>query len=186
MLVVFTPKEAIELFGGNEGRQILDYVTKKGYGSREYLVKDEWLSEPEGQVRGVRYDLRARFSEIESLADIWRYIKNQSIQTPEKPDKILEQLVKARLIPETLRLFSPWGPRYNRDTSRIEETDAEIDTLREIRAVFDRFGESGYNIDFLLMPADAYGTEVNSLSKDFVNDYFKWLEDWTYKELGGC
>lgn len=184
MLVVFTPREAIELFGGNEGRQILDYVTKNGYGSREYLVDGMWLPEPKGQIKGVRYNLETTLSDVICVADVWRYIKDRSIQTPEKSDKILEQLAKARLIPENLRLFSPWGPRYNRGSSRIEETDPEVATLREIRAIFNRVGESGYTIDFLLMPADAYGTEVNSLSKDFVSDYFKWLEELAYKELG--
>lgn len=81
-------------------------------------------------------------------------------------------------------LFSPWGPRYNRTSSRIEENDPEINTLREIKIVLDRFGSCGYNVDLLLMPADAYGTEVNSLPKDFVSNYFKWLEEWTYKEIG--
>lgn len=118
------------------------------------------------------------------LADIWRYIKERSIQPPEKPDKILEQLAKARLLPECLRLFSPWGPRYNGDSPRIVETDPEIATLREVRDIFKKLEDSGYRIDFLLMPADAYGTEVNNLPQDFVQEYFSWLAEWVYRELG--
>jgi hypothetical protein len=179
-----TPREAIKLFGGSEGRQILDYVTKKGFASYEYLVGDNWLPYPTGQVRGVRYNLETTLSDVNCIANIWRYIKDRSIQTPEKPDKILEQLAIAKLTSKNLRLFSPWGPRYNRDSPRIERNDPEIATLKEIRTIFDRFEENGYKIDYLLMPADTYGTEVNGLSKEFVSDYFKWLEEWAYQELG--
>jgi hypothetical protein len=80
-------------------------------------------------------------------------------------------------------LFSPWGPRYNNRSPKIEENDPETNTLREIKNIFNKFNDLGYTIKFLLMPADAYGTEVNNLSQTFVTDYFKWLEDRTNKEL---
>jgi len=161
----------------------LNYITKNGYGSREYFIDGVWLPEPKGRVRGVKYNLETTLSAVKCIADIWKYIKNKSIQTPVKSDKILEQLANARLKSENLRVFSPWGPRYNRNTPKIEENDPEIATLREIRAIFDRFSESDYKINYLLMPADVYGTEVNSFPKEFVRDYFKWLKEWAYKEV---
>lgn len=159
-------------------------MTKQGYGSREYLVDDIWISGPKGKVRGVRFNLETVLPKVEDMAGIWKYIKERGIQTPEKPDKILEQLATARLLPERLRLFSPWGPRYNKDTPEIKESDPEIATLREVSSILNRFRESGYDIDFLLMTADAYGTEVNNLSKEFVADYFKYLEECVYREVG--
>ena len=183
-MAVFTPREANELFGGNEGKQVLAYITRQGYGSREYQADGVWLPEPRGKVRGLRYNVDAVFPEVECVAGIWKYIKDNSIQTPERPDNILEQLATARLKPEILRLFSPWGPRYNRDTPRIENRDPETSTLREMQSVFERFGDRGFDIDLLLMPADTYGTEINGLSEGFVKEYFSWLEEWAYKELG--
>lgn len=159
-------------------------MVRQGFCCREYLVDGQWLPEPKGRVQGNRYNLEGICSAVCSLADIWKYIKERSIQPPEKPDKILEQLARARLMPEKVRLFSPWGPRYNRRSPRIAETDPEIATLREIRGILDRCRESGYSIDLLLMLADVYGTEINSLSPDFVREYCRWLEERAYKEVG--
>src|SRR3989344_1861212 len=118
-LVVFTPQDSVELFGGNEGKQILSFVTKQGYGSREYQIENEWYFKPEGKVRGLRYNLREVLFEVKSLANIWRYIKERSIEPPNSSDKILEQLALSRLNSTELRIFSPWGPRYNKKTSKI-------------------------------------------------------------------
>lgn len=54
-MIYFTPQDAIELFGGNEGRQALDYITRRGYGSREYLVDGRWVPSPEGKISSRRY-----------------------------------------------------------------------------------------------------------------------------------
>ncbi len=184
-LVIFMPNKAIELFSGNEGRQILDYVTKQRYITREYFVDDVWKSEPKGKVRGFRYNLGDIKKEIEDIAKIWKYIKDRSLETPKRPDKVLELLALVKLKPEKLVLFSPWGPRYNSmDDYRISEQDPEIKTLKEIKEIFEQFKAKGYMLDFLLMPADVYGTEINSLKKKFVEDYFKDLECQVYNLLG--
>ena len=114
---------------------------------------------------------------------MWKYIKEKSIQSPVWADKILEQLLRTRFRGEKLVLFSPWGPRYNRSTPIIENSDPETQTLGEIREVFETFRSFGYNINFVLMPADAYGTEVNSLSPQFVDEYFKRVEDLATRTL---
>lgn len=173
-----------ELFGGNEGRQVLDYCTKLGYGSREYFVNGAWTQDRQGQIRGFRFNIEAIHPTVEALAGIWRYIKEKSVQPPEKPDKVLEQLARALFIPEKLRIFSPWGPRYYKETPRIEEGDPEVRTIREMKEVLNIIKGSGFTIDFLLMPADLYGTEVNNFASDFVREYFQWVGEWACKELG--
>jgi hypothetical protein len=179
--IIITPKEAIGLFGGNEGKQTMDYIVGQGYGDREYYVDGEWLPEPKGQVRGSRYSTRP---EVDDIAKTWRYIKEQSSQTPEKPDKILQQLAVARLKPEKLQLFTPWGPRYSKNRANILESDPETATLRELREIADQFEEGGFCLEYLLMPADVYGIEINGLPEQFVKDYFTYLEDVAQRELG--
>ncbi len=183
-LAVFMPADATALFGGNEGKQVLSYITRQGYGNREYLADGIWIPEPKGTVTGSRYNVESISMQLGEIAGAWKYVKERSMQPPEKPDKVLEQLSMARLKPEPLRLFSPWGPRYKKASPRIEKGDPELMTLDEIKEIFAVFGENGYDIDFLLMPADTYGTEINSLPAGFVSEYFKWLEECACTELG--
>ena len=181
---VFTSREANKLFGGNEGDQLLSYVMRQGFGNKEYFVEGNWISRPEGKIRGSRYIFPSDFSKIQNIANIWNWIKEKSIQTPTYTDKVLQQLSDSLLMSQRLCFFSPWGPRYNNNSPIIKEYDSEIMTLRELKTILQTFREKGYTPDLLLMPADAYGTEINGLSETFVDDYFKSLEEWTHKELG--
>ncbi len=182
-LAVFTKQEVVEIFGGNEGTGILDYITRNQYGGREYLVDGVWRKTPEGRISGYRYDVEDFAVELVDITAAWKFIKDSSIENPAKPDKILEQLALARLQQGNLQIFSPWGPRYKKNTAKIVAGDPEIDTLREINQVFGRLVENNYKIRFLLMPADTYGTEINGLDKNFVKEYFKCLENAAYSEL---
>lgn len=169
-MAVFTPKDACVLFDGGEGRQLLDWLTNNGYGERE---KD-----------GLGYRYNFGSLQIGDVAAAWEYIKTRRIEKPVKPDKILEQLAVARLKPEKLRLFSPWGPRYRKTSPKIESSDPEMAVLRELKDALEEFQLRGFSPDFLLMPADAYGTEINGLSRIFVSDYFRYLEDAASGVLG--
>lgn len=185
-MLYFTPKNATELFGGNEGRQALDYITRQSYGNREYLVDGEWLSEPTGKITGQRYNFGEDGKLLEDvwiIGEMWKYVKRLSIEQPEKPDKILEQMIDAKLQPQPLRLFSPWGPRYKKSSPKIEESDPEIATLKEMFMVLYQFKAVGYAPGLLLMPADVYGTEINDLPEQFVRDYFRWLEEAALRRL---
>ncbi len=167
---IFTKREARDLFCGGEGTQVFDQLARKGLIERDlagyYVQRD-----------GIR-------DSIESSARTWRYIKQRSLQRPNKPDKILERLVETRVNRRPLILFSPWGPRYGTRRSEITEDDPELKTLREVSCVIQFFNGEGYEIEYLLMPADAYGTEVNGLPKTFVSDYFKWLKQAAEKIIG--
>ena len=59
----------------------------------------------------------------------------------------------------------------------MTESSAETTTLKEVREVFDGLADLGFRFRFLVMPADTYGTEINSLSQDFVSTYFSSLKD---------
>ena len=92
-------------------------------------------------------------------------------------------MARARLQEGALQIFSPWGPRYKKTAAKIEPSDPEIGTLREIKLAFEAFAGRNYQIRFLLMPADTYGIDINGLNSGFVREYFKWLEDAAYSEL---
>ncbi len=177
MLVGFTVAEAKELFGGNEGRQIFDYLSRQGYAQREYCSAGEWKSQPGNGVTGLRYKVNGKNTEIRDAATIWKYIKARSIQTPAKPDKILEQLVDVKLKGEELVLFSPWGPRYKSSTAKIKPSDKEIATLEEVGEILDEFNNRGYSVTLFLLAADVYGTEIDGLPGQFVLDYFSEVEE---------
>ena len=58
-----------------------------------------------------------------------------------------------------------------------------MQTLQEIGEIFGKLSEKGFQVRFLLMPADLYGTEINSLSPVFVKDYFQSLEERAREQL---
>lgn len=140
---------------------------------------------PESSIKGQRYDVKGRSALIAQVATAWKYLKALSIETPERPDKILEQLVDARLRAKELRLFSPWGPRYSSTSAQIKRGDLEIRTLKELSVIIEQLTVLGYTIDFLLMPADVYGTEINRLPQQFVQDYFTYLQEIATRMLSG-
>ncbi|MBI3412556.1 MAG: hypothetical protein HY051_00555 [Candidatus Aenigmarchaeota archaeon] len=84
-------------------------------------------------------------------------------------------MIEAKLKPAKLRLFSPWGPRYNKKTSEIRGFDPEIGTLLEMRLTLEQLEGLRYPTELFLMPADVYGTEINNLSPQFVKEYFMQL-----------
>ncbi len=56
-------------------------------------------------------------------------------------------------------------------------------TLQELGEIFGVLSGEGFQVRFLLMPADIYGTEINGLSQAFVNDYFQSLEERAREKL---
>ena len=130
--------------------------------------------------RAYRFSL----AEVDAVAAIWNYIKDVSIERPVKSDKILEKLACAAFNQTPVRLFSPWGPRYKNPSPRIQESDPEVNTLLEMKAVVDEFQSRGVKTNILIMPADVYGTEINGLPADFVYSYFSYLEDMARGKLG--
>ncbi|MBI4168042.1 MAG: hypothetical protein HY515_03735 [Candidatus Aenigmarchaeota archaeon] len=187
-MIYFTPQDAVELFGGNEGRQVIDYITKQGCGRREYLVGNTWQPEPTGKIAGQRYNFGedGKLPEnVLAVAETWKYVKRNGVESPERPDKVLEQLTDARLKSQQLRLFSPWGPRYKKGSPKIKPSDPEIKTLEEVRDVLSMLNGVGYFTEYLLMPADVYGTEINNLSSQFVKEYFAQLSGAATAIFGG-
>lgn len=171
---VFTRPEIAELFGGGEGVQLANALVRNGIGKRIYLPVDE-------RRLHVEYEFDGR--KLEDVARLWRYFEEKQVEKPVYSDRILWQAGCARFLGETLRLFSPWGARYRRSSPRIERDDAEIATLQELRDILAAIKSFGYDVSFLLMPADAYATEINNLPKEFVDEYFAALRDAAFREL---
>lgn len=82
-----------------------------------------------------------------------------------------------------VQFFSPWGPRYKNKSSLIRSEDPEMRTLQELGEIFGTLSEKGFPVRFLLMPADLYGTAINGLSPNVVQDYFKSLEERAREKL---
>lgn len=184
-LIVFTVAEAKAMFGGNEGRQLIDYVSKN-YGAREYLVDGIWMSSHSDRVQDSRALLEPRVIQACSdVASIWNLIKMQSTNGPVKPDKILEQLIDARIKGTQLTLFSPWGPRYKTTRTSILDSDPEVKTLTEVSDFLKRLNNSGFSVRYVLMPADLYATEVNSLAASSVMPYFSNVASAAREIQGG-
>ncbi len=189
-LIVFTQREVAELFGeGGLGTYAFDYAVRKKFIAREYLADNIWTFDPSGETRGSRYNIASKQKQSLSVARTWCFIREKSLEKPTKPDKILEQLVDAQFASATLLFFSPWGPpyeRYKQGSSQIREADPEIATLRELNEIFSFFRREGYKLEFLLMPTDSYGTEINPLPQDFVREYYLEVEKVASAMLDKC
>lgn len=183
-MIIFTEKEATKLFEGNEGREVLSYIVKQGAGKKEYLSDGLWVDKPLGKIRGSRYNFNGWDKEIENIIKIWNYLKSKSSQIAVRGDEIIRKIINSQLKKEELVFFSPWGPRYNRKESKIDKEDLEIRTLKEIEEIFKEFNLRDYKINFILMPADVYGTEINNLPEQFVSNYFSYLGDLARLILG--
>ena len=190
MLIVFTSREVAKLFGEDGlGSYAFDYAVRKSFLTREYFVGGAWTSQLNGKICGSRYNIASKPKQSLSVARAWRFIREKSLEKPTKPDKILEQLVDAQFAFVPLLFFSPWGPpyeRYKRGSSQICETDPEIATLCELNEIFSFFRGEGYNLEFLLMPTDSYGTEINPLPQRFVREYYLEVERAASVTLDKC
>ncbi len=138
---------------------------------REYFLKGNW-----GPIEKSQYNLGAVSSVLESTASVWKYLKEKAVQPAEGQRDIISTLFNARLDRKRVCFFSPWGPRYKKSDPYIKEGDLEITTLEEIGSFFDGFKQCGFSVDFVVMPADFYGTSINNLSPPFVREYFNSLK----------
>jgi len=179
VLIVFTVKDANQLFGGCEGRQLLETLVGRQEVQREYFVAGNW-----GTVQGSRYNIGTISPLLTSTSKVWKYLKEREIQPVVKQEEILSLLFTAKKKGTAIPFFSPWGPRYKKNSPIINDEDLEIKTLQEIRSLFAGIKSKGYEIDFVLMPADLYGTTINNLSSLFVRQYFNSLRERAVSNLG--
>gem|GEM_PF-848066 len=179
------PCDVTKLFAGRQGKQSLDLLVREGFVRKEFLVDGEWVETLNGvRPSGVVYCPGENQQMVESIARAWRDIKRCNEQQPADRNGILDKLTISRARNEPLTFFSPWGPRYKKSVPEIAEDDAEINALKVIRTNLRIFRPEGYDVRFLLMPADAYGTEVNSLDPQFVDRYFNSLASVAQEIVG--
>ena len=170
---IVTRKDLKEQFG-NYGNGFASRLAKRGRIGRQFLVKGEWISEPKDRVEDVRYLCDGAFR---TVSEAWQYLDSEGRENPEMVDGILDRLYSS-IEDGAIILFSPWGPKYTyrRKGTKISEEDKEMETLRSIGRVFERFRSLGFSPKLLLMYADVYGTEINNLPENVVRDYGKSLE----------
>lgn len=97
----------------------------------------------------------------------------------------LEDGVIPRLRQEDVLLFSPWGPRYSFEQRGrvIRPEDKEVQTLQFLAGLQAEFEAHllHRNWRWLFLGADLYGTKINNLPSDAVQEYFFSLEEWVRK-----
>ncbi len=98
-----------------------------------------------------------------------------------------EDGVLPRLRQPVVKLFTPWGPRYDweqRGTS-VREGDREVQTLTylaDLEATL-RAGMPSKRLHWMFMGADLYGTRINPLPAEAVGAYFESLRAWVRRLL---
>ena len=75
-----SPSDAVNLFGGNEGKQLISLLVKQGYGKREYLVDGEWVQGVNGKrPEDLRFDMGQNTEAVKDIASAWKYVNEKSI-----------------------------------------------------------------------------------------------------------
>ncbi|MDD4990144.1 MAG: hypothetical protein PHW31_02430 [Candidatus Pacebacteria bacterium] len=93
-----------------------------------------------------------------------------------------EDGVLPRLREKKITLFTPWGPRYSWEKrgTVIHVEDKEIEVLEFLAKIFSEMKKNMPNKDFrwIFFGADLYGTKVNNLPNEMVDNYFAGLAKW--------
>ena len=78
------------------------------------------------------------------------------------------------------KLFTPWGPRYDWETRGVEifEEHREVQTLAYLAKLFTELKAQmpEKTWQWIFLAADTYGTRVNKLSTQVVQEYFSSLK----------
>lgn len=159
----------------------------------EYRVDGQWsLGPPTGKPDGKR----AVFPEIFWMTSAenlkiakatylaWDSLTSASVEKPVNKEQIINRFMEPQVYPLLTRvlgeklywsgmkyettLFVPWGVR-----PQGQFGEPEMAVLDRIKSVRDGLRQKSINARVLLMPADAYATEVNQqVSQDQANNYF--------------
>lgn len=85
------------------------------------------------------------------------------------------------------RLFTPWGPRYDWETrgQTILPEDRELKTLAHLASLFTELQKQmpEKTWEWIFLAADTYGTRVNNLPTQVVQEYFASLKEWLAQYL---
>ena len=157
----------------------------KSSAAREYLIAGSWTGEkPKQRPEGTRIVFN-QVEEFRAARDVyfaWQDIvglqeeafQNESTQLkPERPEEIVQRMLKARRSFMELILFIPWGVKSTGDPSLIE--DKVLDRIAYLREILLA---RKIQAQTLLMPADIYATEVNNqVDNKRANEYFSDVEE---------
>lgn len=117
------------------------------------------------------------------IEKLWEILnsKEWQIYPPVNPELAQERIITSR--DNTLQLFTPWGPPYNKDALNLRE-GPEIKTLKKLAEIARIFTSHKIDIQWIILGADLYGTEINRLgslngppriSEEVVKRYFSNL-----------
>jgi len=110
------------------------------------------------------------------------YPQNKTARAVRYEDGILPRLRNSEIT-----FFTPWGPRYRWEQrgTAIKEADREVKTLRFLSKVLEELqgNMKGKKFCWIFLGADLYGTRINLLPQEVVDDYFKGLGEWVTKEI---
>lgn len=153
-------------------RFALQQVFKKSGVIYEYKQDENWSSEkprqkPDG-TRVVFGDI-SDFRAAKDVYFVWQDIICQKAYDPALPEKIVSRLLEARKTEEDLVLFVPWGVRPA-GTPRYEKT-----VMDKIANFQKGLKQRNINAAVLIMPADVYATEINSISPSLADPYFTFI-----------
>lgn len=139
----------------------------------EYLVGNSWtagapVQKPEG--KRIIFDDVDRFRAARDVYFAWQDLTVLKVDSPVKPEVIIQRLIKSRATKETLILFVPWGMRTE------GQPELEKIAMRRIQSVEEKLRTRGINAQTLIMPADLYATEVNNqVSRETAEQYFPFI-----------
>ena len=159
-------------------------MVKQKFASKEYKINGSWEKKPAAGIRGTRLSMDStNLDRLLNTSKASQYLDQLEKKRSAKADKIIYKLIDTGFTPKTLTWFTPWGPRYKNSNPIINSDDPEVQTLIEMRSIFEKLKSLGYSQKLVLMPADVYATEVNSLDENFVSDYFASLNEKTTEIL---
>ena len=117
------------------------------------------------------------------IEKLWETLnsKEWQIYPPVNPELTQKRIIASR--DSALRLFTPWGPPYNKEALDLRE-GSEIKTLKKLAEIARLFASYEIDVQWVILGADLYGTEINRLgrldgppriSEEVVKRYFSNL-----------
>lgn len=138
----------------------------------KYKINGFWTDEkpkqkPEGK-RIIFKDINS-FRAVRDVYFAWQDIEKLRVHDPVKPEEIIKRLFNSRKTGNQLTLFTPWGVGL-KENLKVAEL-----VLDRIRLISNLLSQRNLNINCLLMPADLYATEINSIDSDLTTRYFEFV-----------
>ncbi len=148
-------------------------VAKSLAAGSEYLIDGAWKPGPPSQKpdgRRIVFELE-KFRAGRDAYFAWQELQGLIQFTTEKPEEVFTRIKDARLAGVPLTLFVPWGVRPQ-GVIRLEPT--VLDIVEKFQA---NIAKRNIPTQVLLMPADIYATDINSINPRKTGNYFATIKE---------